>query len=287
MLGALHMLEPSQVRAGVLLRLFQVRQQGTRRTNAGRGLFIEAKAFQAVHLETRMQQTQCALAIPMPRFAQAHARAVGVAQLRRQLTRLRIEVRPHEDLRRCDARQFIAELGLRHIAHAQAPRRHISPRKAGDSGVQRHRQEPVVLARIQRVLFRQGSRRDDAHHRALDDALGLARVLHLLADRDLEALLDQAHQVRIGIAPRHTRHGDRVFALGARRERQPQLARRNLGVFMEQLVEVAHAEEQQRIRRLALGAPVLLHHRRVGAGGALGAVLLQIGAAHRGVGCAW
>jgi hypothetical protein len=36
-----------------------------------------------------------------------------------------------------------------------------------------------------------------------------------------------------------------------------------LGVFEEQLVEVAHAVEQQHVRMLGLDAQVLLHHRRV------------------------
>jgi len=53
--------------------------------------------------------------------------------------------------------------------------------------------------------------------------------------------------------------GDAAVAAG---QRQPQGARGDLGVLEEQLIEVAHAEQQQHARVALLGLPVLLHHRR-------------------------
>ena len=41
---------------------------------------------------------------------------------------------------------------------------------------------------------------------------------------------------------------------------RPSSAGRSLGVVVEQLVEVAHAEEQQHAGMAVLGLPVLLHH---------------------------
>ena len=61
----------------------------------------------------------------------------------------------------------------------------------------------------------------------------------------------------------HPRERDlRCTAVVARRQRQPEHARRELGVFVEHLVEVAHPEEQDRALMPRLDLPVLLHERR-------------------------
>ena len=106
--------------------------------------------------------------------------------------------------------------------------------------------------------------------------LGGARVLHLLAERDPEALLDQAPDVGGARVVGDAAHGDRraLLVLGARGEGDVQRARRGDRVLEEQLVEVAHAEEQQRARVLRLHPVVRLHR---GGGG-------DRGGAHRGSG---
>jgi hypothetical protein len=60
---------------------------------------------------------------------------------------------------------------------------------------------------------------------------------------------------------RHSRHRDRLARrLAARRERDIEQPRGALGVVVEQLVEIAHAIEQQHVGVLRLQAQVLLHH---------------------------
>ena len=62
----------------------------------------------------------------------------------------------------------------------------------------------------------------------------------------------------------HARHGDRLTRRGAARgEGDVEQARRPLRVVVEELVEVAHAVEQQHVGMLRLQAQVLLHHGRV------------------------
>ena len=60
----------------------------------------------------------------------------------------------------------------------------------------RDRQQERRLARVEIARIEQRAGREHAHDLALDDALRLARVLHLLADRDAVALAHEAGQVR-------------------------------------------------------------------------------------------
>ena len=138
--------------------------------------------------------------------------------------------------------------------------------RLGDGG------EIVVAARIEQRILGQGAGRDDAHHGALDHRLGaallgLGRILDLLADRDLEALADQPRQIGLVAVHRHAAHLD-VFAqmLAALGQRDVERRRGLDRVVEEQLVEIAHAVEQQMVGMHRLDRQVLAHHRR-GIGG--------------------
>ena len=78
---------------------------------------------------------------------------------------------------------------------------------------------------------------------------------------------DQLGEIGLGRVHRHARHGDRLAGVVAA-EGQGDAERGGglLGVLEEQLVEVAHAEEDQRVGLARLGLEELRHHRR-GAGG--------------------
>jgi hypothetical protein len=63
---------------------------------------------------------------------------------------------------------------------------------------------------------------------------------------------------------RHAGHGDRVAAGGAALgQGDVEQARRPARIVVEELVEIAHPEEQQDVRVLRLGGEVLAHERRV------------------------
>ena len=68
---------------------------------------------------------------------------------------------------------------------------------------------------------------------------------------------------------RESSHRNRVGALVAASQSQSHRFGSRLGVFVEQLVEVAHAKEQQCIAAHLFGLLVLLHHRAGGHAGML------------------
>src|SRR5205814_2894605 len=107
-------------------------------------------------------------------------------------------------------------------------------------------------------------RRDDAHHRALHGSLRGGRIGQLLADGDALALAYEPGEVAVHGVKRHAGHGDRLAGrLPARGEGDVEERRSAAGIVVEQLVEIAHAVEEQHVRVLTLDAQVLLHHRRM------------------------
>ena len=81
------------------------------------------------------------------------------------------------------------------------------------------------------------------------------RVLHLLGHGDAEAAADQAGEIGFGGVVRDAAHRDRrAGVLAALGQRDVQRGGGGFGVGEEQLVEVAHAEEQQRVGMFRLGA---------------------------------
>ena len=103
-----------------------------------------------------------------------------------------------------------------------------------------------------------------APHHGLRTALpSLRRVLDLLADRDAVALRDQALEIVVGRMDRHAAHGN-VLAemLAALGERDAERARGDRSVLEEQLVEIAHAVEQETIGVGRFDLEILRHHRR-------------------------
>ncbi len=123
------------------------------------------------------------------------------------------------------------------------------------------RQQQVVALFFQQGGVGDGAGGDDAHDFALDRAFAGGGVADLFADGDGLAHLHQPRQVLLGGVVRHARHLDRLpvgsAALGERDVEQLGCAH---CIVMEQLVEIAHAVEQQHVRMLRLDAQVLLHH---------------------------
>ena len=149
--------------------------------------------------------------------------------------------------------------------HAEAAARQLEPREAEALALAIQGGEQRVAALVQERLVGDGARRDDAHHLALDRTLRLRRIADLLADRHRFAASHELREITFDAVERHAGHRDRLAGgLTARRQRDVEQSRGALRVVEEQLVEVAHAIEQQHVRVLRLQAQVLLHHRGVG-----------------------
>ena len=135
----------------------------------------------------------------------------------------------------------------------------------------RHGRQPVGAPGVEEAVLGQGAGGDHPDDVAADDGLGapplrLRRVLHLLADRHLEAGADQLGQIGFGGVDRHAAHGDGlagVLAAGGQGDAEGR--RRLAGVLEEEFIEVAHAEEDEGVGLSRLGLEELGHDRR-GAG---------------------
>jgi len=125
-------------------------------------------------------------------------------------------------------------------------------------------EQHLVAALFEQRFVGDRARRHDAHDLALDQSLRERRIADLLADRHRFAQAHQAREVLLDRVHRHAGHRDRLAGgLPALRQRDVEQARAAPRVVVEQLVEVPHAEEQQRIRHFRLRAQVLAHERRV------------------------
>jgi len=122
------------------------------------------------------------------------------------------------------------------------------------------RQQQIVAAVFEQRLIGDGSGRDYAHHLAFDQTLGQRRVADLLADRDRLAELDQFCQITFDGVAGHAGHRNwrtgRCAALG---QGDVEQTRRLARVVVKQFIEIAHAEQHQRVWILRLGSEVLAH----------------------------
>jgi hypothetical protein len=125
-------------------------------------------------------------------------------------------------------------------------------------------EQAIIAALVQQGLIAHRSRCDDSNNLSLYRALAGSRVADLLTDGDGYAGLNQLRQIAIRRMVGDAAHGYGLaagFAAGG--ECNVQNIGGGLGVFKEQLVEVAHAIKQQTVLVLSLDAQKLLHHRSV------------------------
>ena len=247
----------SQVRQALLLGFLDIAEQGAG-GGGGTGLVIDTEAAQIVQLEEVQQLAAAAVRVEQPRRTAAHAGALAQ------------ELRPvllvgHQQLGRLQPCQlgFQGVVGF-HLVDQEAATGQVGPGQAVALLATRQRHQQGVAALVQQRFVGDRAGGDDAHHLAFDQALGERRVADLLADRHRLAQRHQPCQVAFVGMHRHAGHRDRCAAgaatLGQGDVEQPRgLAR----VVVEQLVEVAHAEEQQQVRVVGLGCEELLHQRGV------------------------
>jgi hypothetical protein len=253
--AALFGAQAAQVRQRSLLRIAHILQKAARCRDGERAVGT-AEAGQIARLELLTQRARRGLHVEVPRRALADEgrRAGGLLRLlgNEQLCR------PQPlDL----ASQRLIPFGFE---HAEAAARQLEPGQTEPVFVPEEGGQQRVAALFQKCLVRHRARSDDAHDLTLDRPLRLGRIADLLADRDRLAASHELRQITFDAVERHARHRYRLAGgLPARRQRDVEQSRGALGVVVEQLVEIAHAIEQQRVRVLRLQAQVLLHHRRV------------------------
>ena len=181
-----------------------------------------------------------------------------------------------QQLSRGNPGQFVLNLVGAEVSRKSLPRRYISPgqRKIG-LAVSQHaeRGQKIGGSGVEVVVFRQGAGCDQAHNFAFYHRFGAALfrflgVFDLLADGHPMPESDQLVEVVIGGMDRHAAHRDfLILMLAALGQHNTQSRARDLGVLEEQLVEIAHAIEQQIARVDRLDLEILDHHRRQPRGG--------------------
>lgn len=172
---------------------------------------------------------------------------------------------------RGDAGQFVGEALGGQIGHKSFAGGNIGPGE-GEVGIAMpdHGEGSEIIGRagVEMVVLGQGAGGDEADDVAFDDRLaaallGFGGVFNLLADGDAVAEFYELVEIVIGRVDRHAAHLD-VFAkmLAALGEDDPEGRAGDLGVFEEELVEIAHAIEQQIARIDRFDLEILRHHRR-------------------------
>ncbi|MNJ29443.1 hypothetical protein D3C77_240100 [compost metagenome] len=251
------MLEAAQVRQGSALGFLGVAQQATGSAD-GQGQLLAAKAFEVLGCELLAEALACRVAVEVPRRTAAGATALLGRQALWPVIR-------DQQLDRIDAFKFGQQVfPALDLQHGEVAAGDIQHGQAEQALVTQHGGDQVVAALIEQRLVADRARGDDAYHLALDRALAGGRVADLFADHHRFAQLHQLGQVALGRMEGDTAHGNRLARrLAAGGQGDVQEFGGLLRVFVEDLVEVAHAVEHQLVRVLVFQLPVLLHHRGV------------------------
>ena len=135
------------------------------------------------------------------------------------------------------------------------------------SGVLGNGGEEIIFAGVEDGDIGGGAGGDDAGDFAADELFAGAGLLHLFADGDFEAGADEAGDVAVGGVIRDAAHGDGLafFAIAGGKG-DLEFAGGDDGVFVEEFVEIAEAEEEEGVRVAGLYGVVLLHQGGGGVG---------------------
>ena len=114
---------------------------------------------------------------------------------------------------------------------------------------------------LQQLLIERRAGGDNLNNLALHNALGKARVLHLLANSNAIALLHKLSDIPIHAVIGHAAHGDIIAIASALGEGNIQFTGRREGILKKHFVKISQAKEEQFILMLLLHSQVLLYHR--------------------------
>ena len=240
---------------GAALRALGIAEQG-RCGGVRQRAVVGAETAELRHPQGLAQLALAERGIELPRRASGARRAVHL-QCRRCIGFV------EQHFSRLDARQPRRQLVEAAFGERTTPAGQAQPRQPTTCAarVTRQREQRGVAAFGEQLTVGDRSRRDHACDLALHRPLGRGHVAHLLGDGDRLTELDQLGEVALQRLRRHAGHHHRLAGAGtARGEGDVQQAIRTPRVVVEQLVEVAHPVQHQRVGMLRLDAQVLLHH---------------------------
>jgi|GEM_PF-3837872 len=244
------------------LRLVEVAQQRTR-CACGRAFRVEAEACERRSAVVRAQCLGRLRAAEVPAGSFRPGSTDGAHHCSLALARGLVVGFLKEQFGHAESQRFVHQARRRH-----GPQRELAGREF-DRGDRRRRTlhaergHTIAGAVVEQALVHARARRDHAPHITLDQALGFLRILHLLAHRDAEACVDQPTKVGLCAVEWNAGHRDSACALGERDAKRPVRGHR---IVVEELVEVAHAKEEQAVGIARLEVRVLPHGGRVAVG---------------------
>ena len=188
-------------------------------------------------------------------------RLAGEGGFRREVG---LEAVRQDDFGRTNAFDACRQLFRCHFAYAEFTAGQVEPSQSRILAGRGQCQQQCIALVVEQRCVRQRAGRDDARDGALDRPLAGGRVTDLFADHHRLAEFDEAREVLLDGVVGHAGHLDRYpGALAARGQGDVEQSGGLFGVFVEQLVEIAHAIKKQRIFMLLFQLDVLLHHRGV------------------------
>ena len=222
-----------------------------------RGEAVGAEAGQAGHLELGAELALAERGVELP------GRPVGDRGARLGERRRNV-VAVDQHLGRGQPAEPAGQVALGAFGESEPAAAHRQPGQADRRSLPGDGEQRRIAAVAEQRPVGERAGRDDADHLALDRPLGARCVADLLADRDRLAEPDQPRQVGVDRMRRHAGHRDRLAAgLAACGQRDVEQPVRPPRIVEEQLVEVAHPVEEERVGMGGLDAQVLLHDRRV------------------------
>ncbi len=230
------------------LGLFEILHDDARGAD-GKTLSFQPEAFQRDGAEMRQERFLAFARLEAPGGQGGGVTEHAVGEI------LRIGV---QEFRGAQARQLGAQGLEREFGDGEFARSNIRVGNRGRPTVENDRGQVVVGVAGQESRLDDCPRCHDPHYFAREDAFERL-VSHLFADGDVVAFFDQAGEVVFDGVVGDARHRDaRTFGDVARGEHDVEFARGNLGVLVKGLVEIAEAEEQDRVRVGAFDLEVLL-----------------------------
>ena len=237
-------------------------------SGGGDGLRVaaEAETFERDNAELLFEQAAGVVGLKNP-FFEAGFDGSEAVEFGRDGGREERDWAGEEDFARAKDAKLVAEAGFGIVAGefggAEFASGKVNESETGGQAlrVARDGGEEVVLFAFDKVGGG-GAGRENTDHFATDDLFAGSRLFELFADGDFVAGADEAGDVVFGGMIGHAAHWDGFAALFvAGGEGDLQDAGGDDRVVVKEFVEIAEAEEEQRLRMLFFHGVVLLHQR--------------------------